>query len=138
MNFFLNISYEQSNNQIIRIRIFKQKFRIMDFLIFIQALEQVEVWDAHIESCLLSRAGTRVSQVPGIAPTKLKLTSLTSTAEYVREEGLDTAVRLCPDTRAVSISNAWLPNEALYKVNFLGQKLNNECMIRVEYEKLKI
>uniref|UniRef100_A0A1B6D6M4 F-box domain-containing protein n=1 Tax=Clastoptera arizonana TaxID=38151 RepID=A0A1B6D6M4_9HEMI len=92
-----------------------------DFENMFEALEQVEMWDQHIESNLLSRAGLRMSEVPSKTPTQLKITSLISTTEFVREEAFESAVRLCPDITAISISNAWLSSESLYKFMVLEQ-----------------
>lgn len=101
------------------------KLNLKEWKIFVafQAIEQVETWDRHTEMCLLAPAGVRVKDAPSTPPTRLRLATLTSTSEYVREEGLDSAVRLCPEVTAVSLTNAWLPNDSLYKV-YISTLLN--------------
>lgn len=76
----------------------------------------MENWDQGLESQLLMGAGVRLSAEPTVPPSRLSLTTLISVAEHVRIQGLDAAARLCPETRAVTLANAWLPSEALYKL----------------------
>jgi len=81
-----------------------------------QALQQLELWDRAMEARLLTAAGCRLPAVVSTAPTRLPLKSLTSAAEYVAPEAIESAVNLCPDATSVVLSNSWLPSEALYKV----------------------
>lgn len=84
-------------------------------MVSLQVLELVEQWDKGLESRLLMGAGVRLSAEPMVSPSHLSLRTLISVAEHVPTQGLDAATRLCPDTRTVSLSNAWLPSAALYK-----------------------
>lgn len=77
----------------------------------------VEQWDRALEARLLTPAGVRLSEQPVGPPEVLQLRALSSAAEFVAADSLDAAVRLCPFAHSVSISNSWLPSEALYKVS---------------------
>ena len=85
-------------------------------MVSLQALELVEQWDKGLESRLLMGTGVRISAEPAVPPSQLSLRTLNSAAEYVPIQGLDAAARLCPETRSVTLSNAWLPSAALYKL----------------------
>lgn len=85
-------------------------------MILVQVLELVENWDQGLESRLLMGAGVRLSAEPTLPPSHIRLTTLISVAEHVCVQGLEAAARLCPETRSVTLSNAWLPSEALYKL----------------------
>jgi hypothetical protein len=82
----------------------------------LQVLDLVENWDRGLETRLFMSAGVRLSAEPTKPPSRLPLTTLISVAEHVRIQSLETATRLCPEARAVTLSNAWLPNTALYKL----------------------
>ncbi|KAG8282112.1 hypothetical protein J6590_043657 [Homalodisca vitripennis] len=100
---------------------FLPNIREFDFDNIFEAIEGVEMVEDRAMQCLFTRAGIRLSELDTdiTAPTRLRLTCLNSTVEYLREEALDATVRLCPDATNVAISNAWLPNEALYKLMLL-------------------
>ena len=82
----------------------------------LQAVDLVEQWDRALEARLLTPAGVRLSEQPVAPPAALQLRALSSNAEFVSMDSLDTAVRMCPFATAISISGSWLPSEALYKV----------------------
>ncbi|XP_023711442.1 uncharacterized protein LOC111866586 isoform X3 [Cryptotermes secundus] len=81
-----------------------------------QVMDLVENWDRGLETRLFMSAGVRLSAEPTKPPSRLPLTTLVSVAEHVRIQSLETAARLCPETRTVTLSNAWLPSTALYKL----------------------
>lgn len=81
-----------------------------------QVLELVEHWDKGLESRLLMGAGVKICAESAVLPSQFKLRTLISAAEYVPIEGLDAATRLCPETSTITLSNAWLPSAALYKL----------------------
>jgi hypothetical protein len=82
----------------------------------LQVLDLVENWDQGLETRLFMSAGVRLSAEPTKPPSRLPLTTLISAAEHVRIQSLEAAARLCPETRTVTLANAWLPSEALYKL----------------------
>ncbi|XP_021933187.1 uncharacterized protein LOC110836377 isoform X3 [Zootermopsis nevadensis] len=90
--------------------------REFDYDQIFDVLELVENWDQGLESRLLMGAGVRLSAEPTLPPSHIRLTTLISVAEHVCVQGLEAAARLCPETRSVTLSNAWLPSEALYKL----------------------
>lgn len=81
-----------------------------------QAVDLVDQWDRTLEARLLTPAGVRLSEQPVAPPSVLQLRALTSNAEFVSMDSLDTATRMCPFANAITISGSWLPSEALYKV----------------------
>jgi hypothetical protein len=85
-------------------------------VVSLQVLELVEQWDKGLESRLMMGAGVQICAEPAVPPTQLSLRTLISAAEYVPIQGLDAAMRLCPETCTVTLSNAWLPSAALYKL----------------------
>lgn len=90
--------------------------REFDYDHIFDVLELVEQWDKGLESRLLMGTGVRLSAEPTVPPSQLSLRTLISAAEYVPMQGLDAATRLCPETCTVTLSNAWLPSAALYKL----------------------
>lgn len=100
-------------------------------MLYLQALEVVERWDEGLESRIFMGAGVRCSAEPIPAPSMLHLSTLVSTAEEVRIEGLDAAARLCPETRSVTLANAWLPSDALYKL-MLFERLTSVSLTNSE------
>ncbi|XP_069694166.1 uncharacterized protein [Periplaneta americana] len=95
------------------------KLREFDYDHIFDVLQLVENWDETLEARLLLGAGVRISAETAPPPTRICLTTLVSVAEHVPMEGLEAATRLCPETRTVTLSNAWLPSEALYKLMVL-------------------
>ncbi|PSN56411.1 hypothetical protein C0J52_09527, partial [Blattella germanica] len=81
-------------------------------------------WDEGLESRLFMGAGVRCSAESTPPPSSLRLTTLISTVEHVSLKGLDAAARLCPETRTVTLANAWIPSEALYKLMLLDQLIS--------------
>lgn len=90
--------------------------REFDYDHIFDVLDLVENWDQGLETRLFMSAGVRLSAEPTKPPSRLPLTTLISVAEHVPIQSLETAARLCPETRTVTLSNAWLPSEALYKL----------------------
>ncbi|KAK7793601.1 hypothetical protein R5R35_011115 [Gryllus longicercus] len=91
------------------------RLREFDFDQIFEVLERLESWDAAMEKKLLHGVSVRLSEEAAPAPSYLPLTTLISTAEQVRLSGLDAATRLCPDATSVTLANAWLASEDLYK-----------------------
>nr|CAD7257529.1 unnamed protein product [Timema shepardi] len=90
--------------------------REFDYENIFEAIQGVECWDEALEARLLSGAGVRLNTTDSPSPSSLQLTTLISSSENVQPEGLEAAVRLCPDAQSIILSNSWLPNEALYKL----------------------
>nr|CAD7410430.1 unnamed protein product [Timema cristinae] len=90
--------------------------REFDYENIFEAIQGVECWDEALEARLLSGAGVRLNTTDSPSPSSLQLTTLISSSENVQSEGLEAAVRLCPDAQSIILSNSWLPNEALYKL----------------------
>lgn len=86
-----------------------------DFDHIFEAADMVEQWDRALEARLLTPAGVRLSEQPVAAPDVLPLRALTSNAEFVSMDWVDTTVRMCPFASSVTISGSWLPSEVLYK-----------------------
>ncbi|XP_066995283.1 uncharacterized protein [Anabrus simplex] len=105
--------------------------REFDYDHIFEAIELVEKWDQGIESRLLHGLGIRLDAETSPAPSALKLTTLQSTAEHVRIQGLEAATRLCPDATTIALANAWLPSEALYKL-MLFNKLTSLSLTNSE------
>lgn len=90
-----------------------------DFENIFEAVDWVGQWDRVLEARLLTPSGVRLSEKVVAPPDVLQLRTLASTAEFVSMDSLDAAVRLCPFASSVSISESWLPSEALYKLMVL-------------------
>ncbi|XP_046984838.1 EIN3-binding F-box protein 1-like isoform X1 [Schistocerca americana] len=109
-----------------------------DFDNIFEALELLETWDHELEHRLLSGLGIRLSEEGSPRPERLRLSTLLSATERAQEHQLDSATRLCPDTKTVALSNAWLPSEALYKFmlfeNLCALSLTNCDGLTLDFE----
>ncbi|XP_022187260.2 uncharacterized protein LOC111046079 [Nilaparvata lugens] len=86
-----------------------------------EALDIVNHWTIELEQRLLSRGGVRMSSRPIPIPNKMRLKTLISITDIIRTDSLQAAVRQCPDATSVSITNAWIKNEDLYKLMVLDK-----------------